>query len=193
MQGQPEAEFPKRMYTYNYRIFDRYDKPVVSLAILSDDQPNWHPKQFRYALWGSEVSLKFGTAKLLDYEAHWDELVDNPSPFAVVVMAHLKMLATRRDPEVRYDWKFTLFKMLYERGHSRRDILELWRFIDWLVFLPADLEKKLEVAMINFEKVKTMRYVTNIERRGRHEAIHEDILDVLAIRFGLVPEDVRIW
>ena len=65
VQGQPEVGFPKRMYTYNYRIFDRYDRPVVSLAILSDDQPNWHPKQFSYALWGSEVSLKFGTAKLL--------------------------------------------------------------------------------------------------------------------------------
>ena len=126
-----------------------------------------------------------------------DALVDNPSPFAVVVMAHLKMLATRRDPEVRYDWKFTLFKMLYERGYSRKDILELWRFIDWLVFLPADLEDKLEVAVMDFEREKTMRYVTNIERsgerRGRREAMHENILDVLAIRFGSVPEDVRTW
>ena len=117
----------------------------------------------------------------------------NPSPFAVVVMAHLKMLATRRDPEVRYDWKFTLFKMLYERGYSRQDILELWRFIEWLILLPTDLEKQLDVDVMNFEKEQAMRYVTTIERRGRREAMHENILDVLEIRFGSVPEDIAKW
>ena len=24
------------MYVYNYRLFDRYDRPVVSLAVLGD-------------------------------------------------------------------------------------------------------------------------------------------------------------
>ena len=35
-QGQPESDFAKRMYVYNYRLFDRYDRPVVSLAVLGD-------------------------------------------------------------------------------------------------------------------------------------------------------------
>ena len=30
IQGQRDADFPKRMYVYNYRLFDRYDRPVVS-------------------------------------------------------------------------------------------------------------------------------------------------------------------
>ncbi len=33
----------KRMFTYNYRIFDRYDRPVVSLAVLADPHPGWRP------------------------------------------------------------------------------------------------------------------------------------------------------
>ena len=28
VQGQPDINFPKRMYTYNYRIFDRFDRKV---------------------------------------------------------------------------------------------------------------------------------------------------------------------
>ena len=36
VQGQPEPGFAKRMYVYNYRLFDRYDRPVVSLAVLGD-------------------------------------------------------------------------------------------------------------------------------------------------------------
>ncbi|MDQ7032201.1 MAG: Rpn family recombination-promoting nuclease/putative transposase [Desulfonauticus sp.] len=31
VQGYYEKEFSKRMFVYNYRIFDRYDKDVVSL------------------------------------------------------------------------------------------------------------------------------------------------------------------
>ncbi|MDQ7033010.1 MAG: Rpn family recombination-promoting nuclease/putative transposase [Desulfonauticus sp.] len=36
VQGYYEKEFAKRMFVYNYRIFDRYDRDVVSLAILAD-------------------------------------------------------------------------------------------------------------------------------------------------------------
>jgi chromosome partitioning protein len=39
VQSQEEAEFPKRMYVYNYRIGDRYDRPVASFAVLGDDRP----------------------------------------------------------------------------------------------------------------------------------------------------------
>ena len=33
VQGQREADFARRMFTYNYRLFDRYARPVVSLAV----------------------------------------------------------------------------------------------------------------------------------------------------------------
>ena len=36
IQGAYEDAFEKRMYVYNYRLFDRYDRPVVSLAVLGD-------------------------------------------------------------------------------------------------------------------------------------------------------------
>ncbi len=43
VQGTPDSEFPRRMYIYNYRIFDRHRKSVASLAILADEDPNWRP------------------------------------------------------------------------------------------------------------------------------------------------------
>ena len=39
VQGDPDHGFPRRMYVYNYRIYDRHQQPVVSLAILADDRP----------------------------------------------------------------------------------------------------------------------------------------------------------
>jgi len=34
VQGHPDPEFAKRMYVYNYRLFDRYDRRVATLAVL---------------------------------------------------------------------------------------------------------------------------------------------------------------
>ena len=45
----------KRIYVYNYRIFDLYDRRVASLAILADDRPNWKPDHFSYALLGCKA------------------------------------------------------------------------------------------------------------------------------------------
>ncbi len=41
VQAQQQAAFAERMYVYNYRLYDRYRRPVASLAVLADEQPGW--------------------------------------------------------------------------------------------------------------------------------------------------------
>ena len=41
VQGTKQAEFAKRMFVYNYRIYDRYDRSVASLAVLADEHEHW--------------------------------------------------------------------------------------------------------------------------------------------------------
>src|SRR6266487_2985381 len=48
VQTWREGDFPKRMYVYNYRLFDRYDREVISLAILADEEPDWRPDHYGY-------------------------------------------------------------------------------------------------------------------------------------------------
>jgi dolichol-phosphate mannosyltransferase len=43
VQTTRDAEFPRRMYVYNFHVFDRYNRPVASLAVLADDEPDWRP------------------------------------------------------------------------------------------------------------------------------------------------------
>ena len=43
VQSQVERTFPRRMYIYNYRLFDRYNRLVASLAVLADDRAEWRP------------------------------------------------------------------------------------------------------------------------------------------------------
>ncbi|MDF5712566.1 MAG: hypothetical protein PUP93_01455 [Rhizonema sp. NSF051] len=79
VQGQYDSQFAQRMYTYNYRLFDRHKKQVISLAVLADEEVNWRPSSYEYVLGGCRVSLEFPIAKLLDYEAQWETLEQSTS------------------------------------------------------------------------------------------------------------------
>src|SRR5260370_39694632 len=86
------------MFVYNIRAFDRYNKEVVSLAVLADEQPAWREDHFEYGRWGGRTRLDFLPVKLLDYRGREAALERDANPFAQVVLAHLQALATRQDP-----------------------------------------------------------------------------------------------
>jgi hypothetical protein len=54
---------------------------------------------------------------------------------------HLRTKATREDSQLRKEWKFRLTRKLYEQGYKRQDILNLFRFIDWMMELPDGLKQ----------------------------------------------------
>ena len=126
IQGQRETGFAQRMFSYNYRLFDRYARPVVSLAVLGEGYGET-AGCFSYGRWGGETRFTFPTLCLNDYRDRLAELAVSANPFAVVVQAHLHAQATARDPATRYQGKLELVKSLYRRGWARQDILELFR------------------------------------------------------------------
>jgi Putative transposase, YhgA-like len=105
VQANVDTSLAKRMYVYNYRIFDRYDRKVASLAVLADRQAAWRPSGYGYTLWGCKVGIEFPVVKLLDHETRRAELEQNLNPFAIIVMAHLKTQATHSDEQGRLQWK----------------------------------------------------------------------------------------
>jgi hypothetical protein len=174
VQGQWEGNFEARMYSYNYRLRDRYDCPVVSLAILADESETWRPQRFQDELWGCSTHFEFPIVKLVDYEADWAALEESRNPFAVVVMAHLKTKETHKKPEMRKTWRYHLTTMLYDQGYSEQDILELHNFLDWLMNLPEELEKQFQIELKAFEEARQMKYVTTIERMAEERAKLEE-------------------
>jgi hypothetical protein len=164
IQSQKEGQFGERMFVYYYRLRDKYDLPIASLAILGDEWETWRPEPFETELWGCEVSFRFPMIKLLDYLPRWAELEASQNPFAIVVMAHLKTKETRNDAVARKEWKFKLTRMLYEQGYERQDILNLFRFIDWILELPEDLKRSFRDELEEYERENQMPYVTSIEQ-----------------------------
>ena len=179
IQGQREANFGRRMFVYHYRIFDAYGQRVISLAVLTDEDESWRPNNFSYNLFGTGVALNFRAVKLLDSRGDWTALVNNSNPFAVIVMAHLKALETKNLPQQRYRQKFEIIKGLYARGLHQEDIRQLFRFIDWVMMLPEELETKLETQVKTLTEENSMEYISGLERRaierGRQEGQQQGI------------------
>ncbi len=187
VQSQEESDFAERMYVYNYRCFDRYRKPVISLAVLGDERASWRPSFYGYALGGCELSLRFPVAKLLDYETQWQSLEESTNPFAVMVMAHLKTKATRGVPQERKQWKWSLVRRLFERGYSREDIVRLFRLIDRMMVLPEELRREFKEELWLYQEENQMPFLSWIELDAKLETLREDVITILEVRFGEVP------
>ena len=200
VQGQPERDFARRMFVYYYRIFDRYEHPIMSVAILGDEQPDWRPARYSQELWGCALELRYPVVKLLDWRARDGELSASANPFAVVVRAYLAAQATAGAVEARGRAKLGLIRGLYERGYERQQILELFRLIDWLVALPPEQDALVWREITRIEEERRMPYITSVERiglrEGRLQGLQEGELRgqramlrrLVQARFGLVPE-----
>ncbi|NJL65087.1 MAG: DUF4351 domain-containing protein [Methylacidiphilales bacterium] len=191
IQAESEEEFEERMFLYNLRIFDKFAKPAISVAILCDSSSDWRPHQYSYNYPDTRLNFEFGTVKLIDYKNRWAELEVSKNPFATVVMAHLKTQETRRKLGERKTWKFSLIRRLYERGWQERDIRNLYRFIDWVMILPRTLETEFWQEFKEYEQEKRMSYITTGERIGYERGQQEIIIRLLQKRFGELPQSTR--
>jgi len=154
VQGEQEENFEERLYIYNYRIFDRYRKEVITLVVLTDSSETFRPHTYEINRWGFRLTFQFPSVKLIDFRNREKELEKSTNPFAVVVLAHLKLIESGKDDNNRYFWKITLMKQLYNKGFNKTDIQNIISFIDWCILLPDVLEKQLKAEIISFEEGK---------------------------------------
>lgn len=205
IQSQPDPRLPWRVYRYRHRIADRYNHSVVTLVVLADPSPGFRPGPYEEETLGCRVRFEYPICKLLDLDAAVLEREDNP--IAVVILAHRAAQRGVGDPVGRKAAKWQLTRRLYERGYEKKDILELFRLIDWLIQLPEELAVEFRRELVEYEQQQRMPYITSIEELGRREGRREgwregrqegliaakqnDVLDVVEVRFGKVPEGLR--
>jgi hypothetical protein len=192
VQSQHDTDFAKRMYHYNTRLFEIHNKSVATFVIYGDESKTWQPKEYKRELWDCELTFKFPSVKLMDYNI--SDLEQNDSPFAVVVLAHRYTKATKNKPNERFDFKWRLIRMLYERGYDQDRVRSLFRYINWMLALPLELEAKLDDRITEYEEAHKMAYITTIERRGIEKGLlqtfRENVVEVLMLRFGKLKQEL---
>jgi uncharacterized protein DUF4351 len=90
-----------------------------------------------------------------------------------VIAAHLATQRTAGDMAGRKLLKWELTRRLYERGYGKKDVLEIFRLIDWLMVLPEGLRVAFRRELIQYEQDKAMPHLTSIEELALEEGRQE--------------------
>ena len=176
VQGHYEADFPERLYLYHSRLYDRYRLPVLTLAILADDRPQWRPTEHVMQACGHRVvQFRFLMKKLLDYRTQVNDLLSSSNPFGIVVAAQLAALETRGDAQSRLQQKSALTRVLYEQGLSKQHVLHLYYFLDGVMTLPEECEVRYNDYIHALEEEKAVAFITTAEKIGRKKGMQQGL------------------
>jgi hypothetical protein len=128
VQGSTDKNFAKRMFTYYTRIFNKYDKEITALAILTDKNKSFRPSFYRSEFMRTSVFYEFNTYKILDIPV--DVLKQNNNPFARVVEVVQTALKKGRIPDEKlFDLKVELVRKLLKSNIEKDKIRVLLRFL----------------------------------------------------------------
>ncbi|CAM5525840.1 DUF4351 domain-containing protein [Eoetvoesiella caeni] len=182
--------FGRRMFRYAWRIEDRYidgiagpdgglqKMELVSLAVLTASRGAG--THLTYS-WGNREAnsgqFRFPVVHLSVWLDRWAELEKEAAnnPFAAVVMAQLHTQTTSKDGPQRLASKTQIIRLLYRYRYSKKNILRLFRIIDWMMTLPAALEPAFEQAMATIEQEHEVTFVTSIERLGEKRGLEKGL------------------
>ena len=155
VQSYRETNFAERMFSYFYRIYDKYGPLLTTLAIYTGSERH-PPDTFRYELFGTEVTYRFNTFSVR--QAVEKDLLASDNPFALVVLAAKYVLRTRKDIQKRYSFKNKLFAVAIQKGYTRQKVIALLRFVHLILIMSKDLEIEFKTEFVKLlTNKKTMK------------------------------------
>ena len=206
VQTEYSQELGRRLYLLNCGLQWQFpDLDVISLVVRTDLAKKWSKLKYCFKLGGYCLRTRFPTCKISEMLATtWKDDFSLP---VMVARAQIEALKTTSDAEARYEAKKRLIRMLYDRRYERDEVLEILRYLDWMMHLSEDLECRLreEMRAIKSQKYPEMtEYVHSWERmarkegeeKGKKEGIKEGVkggklemvFRLLEKRCGKVPE-----
>ncbi len=175
VQSQKDASFERRMFTYYYRIFDKYGEPPLSLVVLADMNARWQPSCFEQKQITNQLNFSFARVKLLHYEPQLEQLTSSNNAFALLTAAHLITKRTKKNPVARKDSKLTLVKLLYKNDWDKDKVVNFFAILDWLMHLPPIEALKFNQELAQLDEERKMQYITSVERIGMQKGLQQGL------------------
>lgn len=127
-----KGDLAERMYTYYYRINDKYRVPVTAIAILADGNKNYRPTIYDREYLGTRIRYEFNTYKIIDQDE--SDLRADPNPFSVVVLTTLLAIKHKNiADEGLKAIKLDLYDEMMKRKMSREERKGLYNFLTYYV------------------------------------------------------------
>ncbi len=153
------------------------------------------------------MGISFAIAKLIDFADRMPALQASRNPFALVTLAHLYTQRTQGNAADRFAAKWGLTKLLFQRGWGKKRIIILFKAINWMMTLPAELETRYWESIRRMQKEGAMEWISPFEQvimdkgikqglkqgliQGREEGAALLLEKVLTKRFGPLPQTAR--
>ena len=163
--------FAERMYTYFYRIRDRYRGKLVSaLAIFTGQDGKRMPGKYSYEYRGTKLTYEYPTVSILDYSD--EELDKSSNPFAQVVVAAKMRLQEGKVPEDELlNNKLLAARKLTEKGFGMEKIRAIFNFLrNYVLFEKPETNRKFDNLFKETDKTSVMNTVEYLKMEGKEEA-----------------------
>jgi len=168
---QDRDAFAERMYTYFYRIRDRYPGRLVSaLAIFTGENGNRMPGKYSYEYRSTKLTYEYPTVSILDYSD--EELDKSSNPFAQVVVAAKIRLQEGKVPEDELlNNKLLAARKLTEKGFGMEKIRAIFNFLrNYVLFEKPETNRKFDNLFKETDKTSVMNTVEYLRMEGKEEA-----------------------
>ncbi len=178
VQGQQRPDFMERIFIYLYRAFDIRKEthiPVISVAILTDDNKEYRPNEYFFSLFGFELKMRIPIIKILDYKYNQElieKLETTDNPMAMIVKAQLKSLEEKgADVDRKFEVTKELIRQCYKNGYTDKETKIILNFFDWVIRLPEGFKERIKEVIKQVEEEFKMEYVPIWLRDEREEGI----------------------
>lgn len=131
-QGYVDRDFGRRMFTYFYRLTDRYNVPVATFALLTDPNRKWFPEFYKFDFCGTRCTHEFPFLKLAAMKsADFERLKHN----SWTILLKNAQLALRRkwSDESLLAAKLNIYREMLSLGRTPKQIRSFFRFIKYYV------------------------------------------------------------
>ncbi len=141
-----KQDFAERMFKYFYRIYDKYNHLIYSIALLTDASHQHHEDRFHYSFYGTELTYAYNTYRF--YGKDEGELKKPGNPFALAVLAGIYISKntgrTDKDNGKKFQFKQKLISLAFEKySHREAYLAALLYFIDYTLQIPPEFQEKL--------------------------------------------------
>ncbi|NLY27699.1 MAG: cytosolic protein, partial [Alcaligenaceae bacterium] len=82
---------------------------------------------------------------------------------------------TRRNMPARLQAKWQLVQLLYRKGWTRQQVLDMLHVLDWMMRLPPHLNEQLWQNVAELPEEKTMSYMTSFEKIAAAKGLEQGL------------------
>ncbi|WP_316835520.1 hypothetical protein [Pedobacter nutrimenti] len=177
IEGGDDTQFAYRLLQYNYRIRDKYNVSVATIAVFTGDRNQKRQTNYRDELLGTVLSFRYTSYHVFDHQQ--DILLKNKNPFALIALACQKALLEGKIPEEELNnQRLEIVKALLKQNYDPDRVRSFILFIKNFIFIKdqdinRNFDKQLEIIMKGKNEREPVGVIEVLKMQEKRDVLEE--------------------